>query len=65
MEGPNQREEINKIHPTSLPMEVLIKNQDRKRGKLCDIKKKSEQVSIISETKIRKVKVNVLLINSI
>ena len=65
MEGPNQREEIKKIHPISLPIKVLIKNQDKKNGKLCDAKKKLEQESIIKETKMNKVKVNILPINSI
>ena len=65
MEGPNQREEIKNIHPTPLAMEELIKNQDKNNVKLCDIKEKLEQGSIINETKIIKVKVNVLLINSI
>ena len=44
---------------------MLIKNQNKNNGKLCDTKKKLEQGSIINETKIIKVKVNVLLINSI
>ena len=65
MEGPNQREEIKKIHPIPLPIKVLIKNQDKKNGKLCDTKEKLEQESIIKETKMNKVKVNVLPINSI
>ena len=45
-------------------MEVLIKNQHKNNGKLCDTKKKLEQGSIINDTKISKVKVNVILINS-
>ena len=65
MEEPNQREEIKKIHPIPLPIKVLIKNQDKKNGKLCDTKEKLEQESIIKETKMNKVKVNVLPINSI
>ena len=65
MEGPNQREEIKKIHPIPLPIKVLIKNQDKKNGKLCDTKEKLEQESIIKETKMNKVKVNTLPINSI
>ena len=65
MEGPNQREEIKKIHPIPLPIKVLIKNQDKKNGKLCDAKEKLEQESIIKETKMNKVKVNILPINSI
>ena len=65
MEGPNQREEIKKIHPIPLPIKVLIKNQDKKNGKLCDTKEKLEQESIIKETKMNKVKVNILPINSI
>ena len=44
---------------------MLIKNQNKNNGKLCDTKKKLEQGSIINETKIIKVKLNVLLINSI
>ena len=43
----------------------MIKNQNKNNGKLCDTKKKLEQGSIINETKIIKVKVNVLLINNI
>ena len=65
MEGPNQREEIKKIHPIPLPIKVLIKNIDKKNGKLCDTKEKLEQESIINETKMNKVKVNILPINSI
>ena len=65
MEGPNQREEIKKIHPIPLPIKVLIKNQDKKNGKLCDTKEKLEQESIIKETKMNKVKVNILPINCI
>ena len=65
MEEPNQREEIKKIHPIPLPIKVLIKNQDKKNGKLCDAKEKLEQESIIKETKMNKVKVNILPINSI
>ena len=65
MEEPNQREEIKKIHPIPLPIKVLIKNQDKKNGKLCDTKEKLEQESIIKETKMNKVKVNILPINSI
>ena len=65
MEGPNQREEIKKIHPIPLPIKVLIKNQDKKNGKLCHTKEKLEQESIIKETKMNKVKVNILPINSI
>ena len=65
MEGPNQREEIKKIHSIPLPIKVLIKNQDKKNGKLCDTKEKLEQESIIKETKMNKVKVNILPINSI
>ena len=45
-------------------MEVLIKNQNKSNGRLCDTKKKLEQESIIKETKINKVKVNASLINS-
>ena len=37
-------------------MKALIKNQDKNNGKLCDAKKKIEQVSIINETKISKCK---------
>ena len=58
-------EEIKKIHPTLLPMVVLIKNQGGNNDKLCDTKKQIEKVSIINKTKIIKVKVNVLLIKSI
>ena len=50
-------------------MKVLIKNQNKsnviQRDRLCDTKKKLEQGSIVNETKINKVKVNVPLINSI
>ena len=46
-------------------MEVLIKNQDKNNGKLCETKKKIEQGSIINKAKVNKVRVNVLLINSI
>ena len=46
-------------------MEVLIKNQDKNNGKLCDTNKKLGQESIINEKKISKIKVNVLLINII
>ena len=61
IEGPNQREEI---HPTPLPMEVLIKNQNNNSGRLCDTEKKLKE-GIISEIEISKVKLNVLLINNI
>ena len=44
---------------------MLIKNQNENNGKLYDTKRKLEPGSIIYETKIIKVKVNVLLINSI
>ena len=54
-----------KIYPTPLPMEMLIKNQNKSNGRLCDTNKKLEQGSIINETKINKVKVNVPLINII
>ena len=46
-------------------MEVLIKNQDKNNGKLCKTKKKLEKGGIINETKISKIKVNILLINSV
>ena len=44
---------------------MLIKNQNKNNGKLCDTKKKLEQGGIINDTKIIKVKVNFPLINSI
>ena len=44
---------------------MLIKNQNKNNGKLYDAKKKLEQGNVIYKTKIVKVKVNVLLINSI
>ena len=46
-------------------MEMLIKNQNKSNGRLCDTNKKLEQGSIINETKINKLKVNVPLINII
>ena len=40
-----------KNHPTPITMEVLIKNQNKNNGRLCDTKKKLEQGSIINERK--------------
>ena len=55
-----------KLYPIPWLMEVLIRNQGKNNSKLCDAKKKLEQGSIINEWKeISKVKVNVLLMNSI
>ena len=46
-------------------MQVMIKNQDKSNGKLHDTRKKTEQESIINETKLSKVKSDALLTNSI
>ena len=56
MQWHNQREGIKKMHPTPLPIKVLIKNQNKNNGRLCDTKKILKQWSIINETKINKVK---------
>lgn len=45
-------------------MEVFVKNQNENNCKLRDTQKKLEQGSIINETKMSKVKVNFLLINT-
>ena len=46
-------------------IEALIKNENSNNGGLCDTEKKLKEGSIISEIEISKVKLNVLLINSI
>ena len=46
-------------------MNVLVKNQNKNNGKLCDTKKKLEKGSIINKTKISRVIVNIILINNI
>ena len=43
------RDKKNRLTP--ITMEVLIKNQNKNNGRLCDTKKKLEQGSIINETK--------------
>ena len=65
VEGPNQREEVKEIHLTPSLIEMMIKDQINDNGRSCETKKKLKQVSFANETKINKVKLNVLPINNI
>ena len=50
--GPNQSEQIKKIHPMPLPMEVLIKIKNNNNRILWDTEKKLKEGSIINEIEI-------------
>ena len=65
VEGPNQREEVKEIHLTPSLIEVMIKDQSNNNCRSCETKKKLKQVSVVTETKTNKVKLNVLPINKI
>ena len=60
----SKRRDTKKLHPIQLPTGVLIKNQNNNNGRVCNTKK-INQGNVINKIEINKVKLNVLLINSI
>ena len=63
IEGPKQREEVKEILLTPLHITTPIKNQNNNKSISSNMKKKLKKGSIINETKINTIKLNVLPVN--